>query len=114
LADSGIACAVVNARYAKPLDEDLILDVCRNARAVLTLEEHVRPGGFGAAVLELLTAHGLHDRPIVMRTMPDEFVDHGPQSHFRTVYGLDAGGIVEAARALRAGAMGNRQWAIGS
>ncbi len=100
LADSGIHCAVVNARYAKPLDEDLIVEVCRNACAVLTLEEHVLPGGFGAAVLELLTAHGLHDRPIVTRTMPNEFVDHGPQSHFRTVYGLDAEGIVEAARAL--------------
>jgi 1-deoxy-D-xylulose-5-phosphate synthase len=100
LADSGIQCAVVNARFAKPLDEALIVSVCRGARAVLTLEEHVRAGGFGEAVLDLLQARGLGDRPLAMRTMPDTFVDHGPQGHFRAIYGLDETGVVAAVRAL--------------
>ena len=103
LADFGIQCAVVNARYAKPLDEELLLDVCRTARAVLTLEEHVLAGGFGAAVLELLAASGLHHLPVLMRTMPDVPVEHGPQAHFRRLYGLDADGITAAVRALAEG-----------
>ena len=90
--------AVVNARYAKPLDADLLLAVCSRAKAVLTLEEHVLAGGFGAAVLELLNARGLRHLPVVTRTMPDRFVDHGPQAHFRKLYGLDADGIAAAAR----------------
>jgi 1-deoxy-D-xylulose-5-phosphate synthase len=108
LAGAGIECAVVNARFAKPLDDALLLDVCSRARAVLTLEEHVRPGGFGAAVLELLNAHGLGGMPFAMRTMPDQFVDHGPQSHFRAVYGLDADGIVAAAHTLLGAGVGSR------
>jgi 1-deoxy-D-xylulose-5-phosphate synthase len=100
LADSGIQCAVVNARYAKPLDDELLLDVCSKARAVLTLEEHVLAGGFGEAVITLLTERGPRDLPVLTRTMPDEYVDHGPQAHFRHVYGLDADGIVAAVREL--------------
>jgi 1-deoxy-D-xylulose-5-phosphate synthase len=100
LADSGIQAAVVNARFAKPLDEALILDVCRRARSVITLEEHVLAGGFSAAVLELLNAHNLAGLPIITRTMPDTPVEHGPQSHFRAAYGLDADGIIAAARTL--------------
>jgi len=99
LADSGIQCAVVNARFAKPLDETLILEVCRRARAVITAEEHVLAGGFGAAVLELLNAHGI-ERPVITRTMPDACVEHGPQAHFRHLHGLDADGLTAAAREL--------------
>ncbi len=102
LADSGIQCAVVNARFAKPLDEELLLDLCRRVRGLVTLEEHVLAGGFGAAVLELLAAHGLHDLPVIARTMPDEPVEHGPQAHFRRLHGLDADGIVAAVRELLA------------
>lgn len=100
LADSGIRCSVVNARFAKPLDAELLLRVCRDARAVLTLEEHVLAGGFGAAVAELLISNGLGALPFATRTMPDRYVDHGPQSHFRQVYGLDEAGITAAVRTL--------------
>jgi 1-deoxy-D-xylulose-5-phosphate synthase len=100
LADSGIQCAVVNARFAKPLDETLILDVCRRARAVITAEEHVLAGGFSAAVLELLNSRDLSHLPVATRTMPDAPVEHGSQAHFRRVHGLDADGLVAAARTL--------------
>ncbi len=97
LAAEGISCAVVNARWAKPLDEELILDVCHGVRGVVTAEEAVLPGGFGAAVLELFNRRGLR-RPVVTRTMPDVFVDHGPQAHFRALYGQDAQGLAAAVR----------------
>lgn len=97
LAAEGISCAVVNARFAKPLDETLILDTCRGVRGVVTVEEAVAPGGFGDAVLELFNRERVHV-PVIMRTMPDVFVDHGPQSHFRALYGQDAKGLAAAVR----------------
>ncbi len=97
LADEGISCAVVNARWAKPLDERLILEATAGVRGVVTVEEAVAPGGFGDAVLELFN-HRRIGLPVVMRTMPDVFVDHGPQSHFRTVYQQDARGLAAAVR----------------
>jgi 1-deoxy-D-xylulose-5-phosphate synthase len=97
LAKEGISCAVVSARWAKPLDEELILATCRKVRGVVTAEEAVLPGGFGAAVLELFNRSGVR-LPVVTRTMPDVFVDHGPQPHYRTVYGQDAQGLAAAVR----------------
>lgn len=97
LAVEGIDCAVVNARWAKPLDDDLIAGTCAGVRGVVTAEEAVLPGGFTDAVLELFNRRGIH-LPVVPRTMPDLFVDHGPQSHFRTVYGQDAAGLAAAVR----------------
>jgi 1-deoxy-D-xylulose-5-phosphate synthase len=97
LAAEGISCAVVNARWAKPLDEELIVQTCQGVRGVVTVEEAVLPGGFGDAVLELLNRHALR-LPVVTRTMPNVFVDHGPQSHFRAVYGQDPRGLAAAVR----------------
>ena len=97
LEEDGLSCAVVNARWAKPLDEDLIMAVCQGSRGVVTVEEAVLPGGFGDAVLELFNRKGLRV-PVVTRTMPDVFVDHGPQGHFRQVYGQDAAGLAAAVR----------------
>jgi 1-deoxy-D-xylulose-5-phosphate synthase len=97
LAAEGISCAVVNARWAKPLDEGLILETCQSVRGVVTAEEAVLPGGFGAAVLELFNRSGVR-LPVVTRAMPDVFVDHGPQSHFRSLYGQDAKGLAAAVR----------------
>jgi 1-deoxy-D-xylulose-5-phosphate synthase len=97
LSAEGISAAVVNARFAKPLDEQLILDVARRTRGIITAEEHVRAGGFGEAVLSLLAEHGLADRVLSLRTMPDAIVDHGPQKTFRSVYGLDGPGLATVA-----------------
>jgi 1-deoxy-D-xylulose-5-phosphate synthase len=91
---------VVNARFAKPLDEELILRLARETGGLVTAEENVRAGGFGDAVLELLADHGLADTLLVSLTMPDAIVDHGPQSTFRKIWQLDGAGI--AARAQEA------------
>ncbi len=93
LEESGIDAAVVNARYAKPLDAELLVAQATSTRGLVTVEENVRAGGFGAAVLELLSDHGLAGKVLSTLTMPDAIVDHGPQTTFRQVYGLDGPGI---------------------
>lgn len=93
LAARGIECTVVNARFLKPLDEELILRVARRCRRVVTVEENVVAGGFGSAVLELLAAHHLSDVRVEVVGIPDEFVEHGHPAILREKYGLDAAGI---------------------
>jgi len=88
-----IDAAVVNARFAKPLDEELILELASRTRGVVTAEENVRAGGFGSGVLELLADRRMADKFLVSLTMPDAIVDHGPQKTFRKLYFLDAEGI---------------------
>lgn len=98
LADLGIEAAVVNARWARPLDEALLLRLARETGGIITAEENVRAGGFGEAVLALLADHGLGDRFLGALTMPDAIVDHGPQKVMRELHGLDARGIAARAR----------------
>ncbi|OAI38916.1 1-deoxy-D-xylulose-5-phosphate synthase [bacterium SCGC AG-212-C10] len=98
LADSGIDAAVANARFAKPLDEALLLRLARETGGILTAEENVRAGGFGEAVLDLLSDHGLAGKFLGAITMPDAIVDHGPQTTFRELHGIDARGIAAHAR----------------
>ena len=100
LEESGIDAAVINARYAKPLDEELLLRYARETGGIVTAEENVRAGGFGDAVLELLADHGLADRCLANLSMPDAIVDHGPQTTFRALHQLDAAGIAARAREL--------------
>jgi 1-deoxy-D-xylulose-5-phosphate synthase len=93
LEEMGIKCAVVDARYAKPLDSDLILEVARRAKKVVTVEENALAGGFGSAVLGLLSGETAID--VHRIGIPDEFVEHGSQDILRAQYGLDSRGIVQ-------------------
>lgn len=93
LAAQGVNCAVVNARFAKPLDEDLILGLAEQTRRVVTVEENVLAGGFGSAVLQLLRTAGTTGIRVDCIGMPDRFVEHGPQEMFRSLFHLDAEGI---------------------
>jgi 1-deoxy-D-xylulose-5-phosphate synthase len=99
LSARGVSCAVVDARFVKPLDESLILDLARRVSGFVTVEEHALAGGFGSAVLELLAAHG-HRLPVERIGVPDEFVEHGKQATMRATFDLDAQGIL--ARTLAA------------
>jgi 1-deoxy-D-xylulose-5-phosphate synthase len=94
----GIDAAVINARFAKPLDAELLLEAARTTAGIITAEENVRAGGFGDAVLELLADHCLADRYLGALAMPDAIVDHGPQATMRHLHRLDAEGIAAAAR----------------
>jgi len=98
LDESGIDAAVVNARYAKPLDTALLEQCARDTGGLVTVEENVRAGGFGEAVLDALSDAGLGDKNLLNLAMPDEIVDHGPQTTFRQIHQLDGAGI--AARTL--------------
>jgi 1-deoxy-D-xylulose-5-phosphate synthase len=94
LREWGLACAVLDARFVKPLDTEAILALADQVQGFVTIEEHVLAGGFGAAVLELLAAHRRR-LPVECLGIPDAFVEHGKQSALRAALGLDAAGIVQ-------------------
>jgi 1-deoxy-D-xylulose-5-phosphate synthase len=98
LAAKGWSMGVVDARFARPIDRELILGQARTARLVVTLEESVLTGGFGTAVLEVLAdADEAQDLPPVKRIgLPDgKFVDHGSVTDLRRLVRLDVPGVVE-------------------
>ncbi len=96
LKDRGFKATVVNARFVKPLDAQLILSLAARHGRVLTVEENVALGGFGSAVLELLSDHNL-GVPVKRLAIPDIFMEHGAPDILRQKYGLDAAGILKAA-----------------
>ncbi|MFO8060526.1 MAG: 1-deoxy-D-xylulose-5-phosphate synthase [Bacillota bacterium] len=102
LREEGVEVAVMNARYAKPLDRDMILQLARNTPLLITVEEGALQGGFGSAVLELLADElSPSEMPACHRIgFPDEFIPHGDQRVQRKQYGLDAESIAEKVRLL--------------
>ena len=97
---SGIHAAVINTRFLKPLDEDLIGQWATKIGKVLTVEENVLQGGFGSAVLELLQEKGLFFVQVKRLGIPDLYVEHGAPSLLRTKYGIDEAGIHRAAKEM--------------
>jgi 1-deoxy-D-xylulose-5-phosphate synthase len=95
----GYQATVVNARFVKPLDDDLILTLAARRGRVLTVEENVGQAGFGSAVVELLSDRGLLV-PVKRLAIPDVFVEHGASAILREKYGLDTKGIVTGALEL--------------
>jgi 1-deoxy-D-xylulose-5-phosphate synthase len=93
LADKGIEATVVNARFAKPLDAELITELAGRIKRLVTVEENALSGGFGNGVLDLLQQSGIDDVRLNNIGIPDEFVEHGSQAQLRAKYGLDAEGI---------------------
>ncbi|MDP2935346.1 MAG: 1-deoxy-D-xylulose-5-phosphate synthase [Dehalococcoidia bacterium] len=93
----GIQCTVANARFVKPLDRELVLDLAGRTGSILTVEENVLAGGFGSAVLELLTEEMVMGVRIARLGIPDTFVEHGAPGILRAQYRLDAAGIAEQA-----------------
>lgn len=96
----GVKPAVINARFVKPLDEELICSLVSEIPRLITVEENVLQGGFGSAVLELLAEKGICSAKVKRLGIPDKFVEHGPQEVLRHKYGLDAEGILKAAASL--------------
>jgi len=91
----GTDATVVNARFAKPLDKELILDAAKRTKKMVIVEENVLSGGFGTAVLELLERAEVSDIKVKRLGIPDEFVTHGKQDLLRSIYHLDAMGIAK-------------------
>src|SRR6266849_2591871 len=100
LEEEGISTAVVNARFVKPLDQDLIVEVAKRVRYVVTVEEGSKMGGFGSAVLEALSDAGVTDVTTKVLGLPDWFIEQGPQDFLRERYGLTAEGIYQSVKEL--------------
>ena len=91
----GIDAAVINPRFLKPLDSDLIADWAARTGRVVTVEDNCVQGGFGSAVLEALNERGLH-LPVRRLGYADRFIEHGPQAVLWRAAGIDADGIVHS------------------
>jgi 1-deoxy-D-xylulose-5-phosphate synthase len=97
LACDGIKAWVINARFAKPIDQDLLSEVASSVTLMVTVEENVIKGGFGDAVGEMLAERGLGTR-LVMLGLPDKFVDHGRRGDLLEEVGLSAEQIARAVK----------------
>ncbi len=100
LRQKGIAATIVNCRFVKPLDTELILSLAKKIPAVITVEENVLQGGFGSAVLECLVDSGITDIQVKRIGLPDAFIEHGSQKILRSKYQVDAQAIVKAAQEI--------------
>jgi 1-deoxy-D-xylulose-5-phosphate synthase len=99
LEKDGIQATVVNARFIKPLDAELILALAQTKRVIMTVEEAYLAGGFGSAVMELLEENGLLDKVKIVRMgVPDRIITHGDPKLLLAKYGLDADGIFQKAK----------------
>lgn len=97
LKQKGIRAGVVNARFVKPLDAELIQSVAKQTGLLVTVEENALQGGFGSAVMELLYDNGLQNVKIKRLGIPDRYIEHGSQAQLRKDVGIDAEGIAAAA-----------------
>lgn len=92
---SGISVAHYDMRFVKPLDENLLKEVAAKFKHVITVEDGVREGGFGSAVIEWMEDNGQHP-DIVRLGLPDHFVEHGTVAQLQSIVGIDAEGIRRA------------------
>lgn len=100
LGQQSIEATVLNARFVKPLDEELILEWTRKIGKVITIEENILQGGFGSAVLEMFQEASFFPSEFIRLGLPDAFIPHGSQNILRNLYGIDAEGIESAAYSL--------------
>jgi 1-deoxy-D-xylulose-5-phosphate synthase len=96
----GIPVRVINARFVKPLDGELLCVAARELKRVITVEENALMGGFGSAVLELFAEKGVSGVSVRRLGIPDEFAPHATQKELRRIYGIDAAGIAAAVREM--------------
>jgi len=100
LAEAGIQATVINSRFLKPLDGNLLCDWAKKTGRVITVEENVLQGGFGSAILELFQERGLFSIPLKRLGIPDIFVEHGSQALLREKYGIDENGIFKEVKEM--------------
>ncbi len=94
LKDSGYNCSLINARFVKPVDEEMLDELAKQHKLLVTLEENVRNGGFGDHVLEYVNDRNL-DLKVLNIALPDEYVEHGNVVLLQKEVGLDAETIVK-------------------
>ena len=92
LKEMGYACSLINARFVKPVDEELILEAEKEHSLIVTLEENVKSGGFGEKVLDYLNQVGSHTK-VLNIALPDDYVEHGNVDVLKQEVGIDADSI---------------------
>jgi 1-deoxy-D-xylulose-5-phosphate synthase len=97
LEEEGIHCAVINGRFIKPMDRDMLVETAARTKYILTAEENAAIGGFGSGVMEVLSEEGI-TVPVRRLGIPDLFLPHGSQKTLRATVGLDSEGIKKAVR----------------
>ena len=97
LKKQGISATVVNCRFVKPLDRELLSSLAARIPRVITVEENALQGGFGSAVLEELNDARVAGLRLERIGVADTFVEHGPQKLLRSLYGIDAAAIIKTA-----------------
>lgn len=98
LAD-GIHCEVINMRFVKPLDKEILDEAASRFEKIVTLEENTIVGGFGSGVLEYFTEKK-YKNEILRIGLPDKFIDHGTQEELHKIIGIDPDGIIEKVKSL--------------
>lgn len=93
LLSNGISAMVINARFIKPLDEELLTDLASRFELIVTVENNVIAGGFGSAIMEFLNSKNLHKNRFLTIGIPDIFVPHGDQNKLKELYDLYPEGI---------------------
>ena len=102
LASEGTNAEVINMRFVKPIDEEILRSVGDRFKAVVTVEENVTDGGFGSAVLEAFSRLGFSGLNVHLHGLPDDFVDHGTPAELLHMVKLDGPGIAEVTRSFLA------------
>jgi len=100
LKDEDIDAMVINSRFVKPLDKELLRNTATSIKKIITVEENVLMGGFGSAVLELFEKSNIRDITVKRLGIRDEFAEHAAQAELKSMYGIDEDGIVKAARKM--------------
>jgi len=95
LANRGIKAGVVNARFVKPLDEELLRKLAREIGIIVTVEDNILAGGFGSAVLEYINNQNMHWVKVLRIGFPDQFIEHGARNELLARYGMTAEGIAD-------------------
>ena len=98
----GYSCAVINPRFIKPIDRELLAQYARSVAAFVTFEDHVKMGGFGSAVVEALDEMG-SAVPVVRVGWPDQFIEHGKVDDLRIKHGLSVDAALTQVLPLLAG-----------
>ncbi|MFH0933299.1 MAG: 1-deoxy-D-xylulose-5-phosphate synthase [Nitrospirota bacterium] len=96
----GISVMLINARFIKPLDQNLLISIASRIKRIITIEENTLAGGFGSAVLEFLNDMEIPNIKVRRLGLPDEFIAQGQQDELRKKYGLDVEGIYQAALSM--------------
>ena len=95
LSEKDISCSVINARFVKPVDEEMILSEADRVKILVTMEENVQSGGFGEKVLDVLNKNNRNSDNIINVFIPDKYVEHGNPDILKKEIGIDADSVAE-------------------